>query len=102
MLSTQTRLKVEFLCQRIESGQPVTLADMTWLTKWAKSNRSVHEMVQKARRRAVNGLPEAESLDGFLDDLNLGDPDPSNHLDASSSIDDLANFFKSPDWMRRD
>jgi hypothetical protein len=102
MLSTQTRLKVEFLCQRIEAGQPVTLADMTWLTKWAKSNRSVHEMVQKARRRAVNGLPEAESLDGLLDSLNIGDPDPSNHLDASSSIDDLANFFKSPDWMRRD
>jgi hypothetical protein len=102
MLSTQTRLKVESLCKRIENGEPVELRDMTWLTKWAKSNRSVHDMVNRARRRAVTGLPEAGSLDELLDCLNIGDPDPANHLDSSSSIDDLASFFKSPDWMRRD
>lgn len=102
MLSTQTRLKVEFLCKRIERGEPVELTDITWLQKWAASNRSVHEMVSRARRRAATGeLPEG-SLDELLDGLNLGDPDPSNHLTADSSIDDLADFFKAPDWMRRD
>ena len=102
MLSTQIRLRVEALCQRIEAGESITLADMTWLTKWAKSHRSVHEMLNRARRRAVNGLPEAGSLDDLLDGLNLGNPDPGSHLNGSSTVDDIANFFKSPDWMRRD
>lgn len=102
MLSTETRLKVEFLCARIERGEPVSLADMTWLQKWAKSNRSVYEMLNKARRRAVTGLPEPGSLDELLDGLNLGEPDSRSHLTSESSIDDIADFFKSPDWMRRD
>ena len=102
MLSTQTRLKVEFLCGRIEHGEPIGLTDMTWLTKWAKSNRSVHEMLTRARRRAINGLPAPGSLDELLDGLNLGDPDPENHLTGESSIDDLANFFRADEWLRRD
>ena len=102
MLSTETRLKVEFLCSRIEKGEPVSLADMTWLQKWSQSNRSVCDMVNRARRRAVTGLPEPGSLDELLDGLNLGEPDPQNHITADSSIDDIAEFFKSPNWMQRD
>ena len=102
MLSTKNRLRAEALCQRIEAGESITLSDMTWLTKWSKSHRSVYEMLNRARRRAVNGLPEAGSLDDLLDGLNLGNPDPESHLTGSSTVDDIANFFKSPDWMRRD
>lgn len=102
MLSTQTRLKVEHLCSLIEAGETVPLGDMIWLNKWSNSHRSVAEMVNRARRRAINGLPEPGSMDELLDGLNLGDPDPSKHLTAESSIDDIADFFKAPDWMRRD
>lgn len=102
MLSTETRLKVEFLCARIESGQPIPLVDMAWLQKWADRHRSVYEMVNKARRRAVSGQAPEGSMDAFLDDLNIGDPDPSNHLTGDSGIDDFVSFFKSPNWMRRD
>lgn len=102
MLSTTTRLKVEFLCSRIERGEPVSLTEMTWLQKWAKSHRSVYEMLTKARRRAATGPVDPESMDGFLDALNIGDPDPSTHITGASSIDELADFFKAPDWTQRD
>lgn len=102
MLSTKIRLKVEFLCSRIEKGAPVGLEDMVWLNKWATSNRSVHNMVSRARRRAVNGLPEEGSLDELLDGLNLGEPDPAAHITGESSVDQIADFFHAPDWMRRD
>lgn len=102
MLSTQVRLRVQFLCARIERGEPVAFQDMAWLEKWSTSNRSVYDMVSRARRRAVTGPLEPGSMDEFLDGLNLGDPDPSNHLTGDSSIDDLAAFFKAPDWTRRD
>ena len=104
MLSTQTRLRVEFLCKRIERGEPIELGDMTWLQKHANANRTVHDMVQRARRRAARGdvpLPEG-SMDQFLDDLNIGNPDPSSHLTGESSVEDIANFFKADDWLRRD
>lgn len=103
MLSNQTRQKIQFLCARIERGEPIDLAEMTWLQKHANTNRSAYDMVQRARRRATAIGPREEgSLDAFLDDLSLGDPDPSNHLTGESTIDDIAAFFKSPDWMRRD
>lgn len=103
MLSHQTRLKIEFLCAKIERGEPVELAEMTWLQKQANANRSAHDMVQRARRRAVTTEPPQKgSMDEFLSDLNLGDPDPAAHLTGDSTIDDIAAFFKSPDWMRRD
>lgn len=102
MLSTETRLKVEFLCARIERGEPVSFADMSWLQKWAKSNRTVHEMVSRARRRVATGPVDPESMDGLLDGLNLGNPDPSSHITSASSIDDLIDFFRPPDWLQRD
>jgi hypothetical protein len=102
MLSTQTRLRVEFLCARIERGQSVEFSDMVWLDKWSHSNRTVYDMVCKARRRAINGPTPEGSLDRMLDDLNLGSPDPSTHLTGDSNIDDIVDFFKAPGWTQRD
>jgi hypothetical protein len=107
MLSTQTRLQAEAICTKIATGQPVELRDMVWLEKWAKAHRSVRDMLAWSRRRAINGVPEPGTLDDLLDRLNLGEPDPARHLDSSSSVDDLANFFKSDniddqDRLRRD
>ncbi len=99
MLSTDTRLKVEFLCSRIERSEPVSLTDMAWLQKWAKSNRTVHEMVSRARRRAATGPVDPE---WFMDAMNLGNPDPTTHITNASSVDELIDFFKPPDWLQRD
>jgi hypothetical protein len=103
MISTKIRLQLEDICKRIESKSPVTLSEMVLIEKYAKANRSILDMLQRSRRRALNGPFEKGSLDEFLDDMNIGNPDPSTYITGKSSIDDLADFFKSDnDHMRRD
>lgn len=102
MLSTDVRLKVEFLCSRIARGQRVELSEMTWLQKWATSNRSVYSMLRQARRRAINGEPQRGSMDELLDGMDLGEPDPEDHLTNGCDLDTLAGWFSAPPWLRRD
>lgn len=106
MLSTQYRLRLEFICQRITSGQEVQLDDMIWANKLAKANRSASEMLRKARRVAANPDIVKESLDDFMNQMDLGDPDPSNHIvDGFNSVDEIASWFsheKTDDWRQRD
>ncbi len=102
MLSTKIRLQLEEICLKIELHQEVSFNDMVLIEKHAKANRTVHDMLQRARRRAVNGVP-TDGLDHFLDQMNLGNPDPSTHITGESSVDDIANFFRNDnDHMRRD
>jgi hypothetical protein len=75
---------------------------MAWLDKWSHSNRTVHDMLSRARRRAVTGPVAKGSLDEMLDGLNLTSPDPSSHLTGDSNIDDIVDFFKAPGWTQRD
>jgi hypothetical protein len=103
MLSTQTRLRLEQIATRIENGEEVSLEDMIFAEKWSKANRSAAGIIRKARRVAVQGKGEDGSLDEFMQIMDLGNPDPSTHLDSSMSVDDLYNFFKNDDdSMRRD
>lgn len=103
MLSTKTRLLLEQIAKRIQNGEEVSLEDMIFAEKWSKSNRSAAEIIRKARRIAVQGKGKEGSLDEFMQIMDLGNPDPSTHLDSSMSVDDLYNFFKNDDdSMRRD
>ena len=105
MLSTQYRLRLEFICQRIVKGEEVKLDDMIWADKLAKSNRSASEMLRKARRMAINPDIERGSLDDFINRMNLGDPDPSNHITGNNSIEEIVEWFKqdkTDDWRQRD
>lgn len=103
MLSTQIRLKLENIARKIERGEEVSLEDMIFAEKWSKANRSASEIIRKARRIAVQGKGKEGSLDEFMQIMDLGNPDPSTHLDSSMSVDDLYNFFKNDDdSMRRD
>jgi hypothetical protein len=103
MLSTQTRLRLEKIAACIENGKEVSLEDMIFAEKWSKANRSAAGIIRKARRVAVQGKGEDGSLDEFMQIMDLGNPDPSTHLDSSMSVDDLYNFFKNDDdSMRRD
>lgn len=105
MLSTETRLRLEDIAARIAGGLNVTLAEMQWATKWAEHNRSAAGILRKARRRAISGEPEEGSLDELLDGLDLGDPDPSNHLIGPQNPVDLAEWFKQDkenDWRQHD
>lgn len=106
MLSTETRLRLEDIAARIAGGLDVTLAEMQWAQKWSDHNRSAAAILRKARRRALTGEPERGSLDELMEGMDLGDPDPSNHLIGPQNPVDLANWFKrddsESDWRQHD
>lgn len=106
MLSTQYRLRLEFICKCIANNQEVKLDDMIWADKLGKANRSASEMLRKARRKANNPDMQPGSLDDFMNQMDLGDPDPSNHVvDGFNTVEEIAAWFKqdkTDDWRQRD
>ena len=99
MLSTQYRLRLEGICKSIASGTEVSIDDMIWAQKLAKANTSARGMLQQARRMSVN------PNDSFLNNLNIGDPDSSNHIRGFGSPEDVVDWFhqeRSDDWRQRD
>jgi hypothetical protein len=104
MLSTQYRLRLEFICKCIANGEEVKLDDMVWAQKLAKANTTANEMLRKARRQAAQAIEEG-SLDDFMNRMGLGDPDPSNHKTGFSDTDEMVEWFqrdKPDDWRQRD
>ena len=104
MLSTEYRLRLEFICNRIVNGAEVNLEDMIWANKLAKANRSAGEMLRKARRTSLNKTEEG-SLDDFMNRMDLGDPDPSNHRTGFDGPEDIADWFsheRTDDWRQHD
>ena len=105
MLSTNYRLKLEGICNKIVNGESVELSDMIWCEKLAKANRTANTMLRQARRKAANPDMQEDSLDGFLNALDLGDPDPQNHKKGFNTVDEIVDFFKRDDedgWRQRD
>jgi hypothetical protein len=105
MLSTQYRLRLEAICDKIVKGEAVELSDMIWAEKLAKANRSAATLLRQARRRAANPDMQEDSMDGFLNALDLGHPDPTEHRTGFNGADDIIDFFtddKPTDWRTRD
>ena len=78
---------------------------MIWAEKLAKHNRSAATLLRQARRRAANPDMQEGGLDDFMNALDLGDPDPSNHRARFNGPDDIVDWFsqdKSDDWRQRD
>ena len=104
MLSTQYRLRLEFICKCIANNEDVKLDDMVWAQKLAKANTTANEMLKKARRQASQDIQEG-TLDDFMNRMGLGDPDPSNHKTGFQDTDDMVEWFhvdKPDDWRQRD
>lgn len=100
MLSTKTRLRLEDIAARIAGGLDVSFEEMTWAQKWADHHTSAARILNQARRKAIQGEPIPGSLDEFLNDLDLGDPDPQNHLIGPQDPIDLARWFtKTENWL---
>ena len=110
MLSTSYRLKLEGICLRIVNGEAVELSDMIWAEKLAAHNASAAKIMRQARRKASNPDMTEDNLDGFLNALDLGDPDPTRHKTSFNSPDEIVDFLKREDtdeegdknWRRRD
>lgn len=72
MLSTQYRLRLEKICDKIVKQQTVELNEIIWAEKLAKANRSAATILRQARRKAENPEMTEDSLDGFLNTLDIG------------------------------
>tara|TARA_B100000965_G_scaffold349907_1_gene323351 strand:- start:201 stop:500 length:300 start_codon:yes stop_codon:yes gene_type:complete len=99
MLSTEYRLRLEAICKDIASGTEVSLTDMIWANKLAKANTSARGMLNKARRMSTN------PNESFLNSLDIGDPDSSNHRRGFGDPQDVVDWFhqeRSDDWRQRD
>ena len=99
MLSTQYRLRLEAICKDIASKTEVSMSDMIWAQKLAKANTSARGMLNKARKMSSN------PNDSFLNNLNIGDPDSSNHKRGFFKPEDVVDWFhqeRSDDWRQRD
>ena len=102
MLSSSYRIRLTEICDRIANQEEVSLEDIIWAEKLGRANRSAGSILRKARRKAANPEMTEDSLDGFLNALDLGDPDPTNHKTGFNSVEDIADFFRNDDEMRRD
>ena len=99
MLSTQYRLRLEGICKSIAVGTEVSIDDMIWAQKLAKANTSARGMLNTARRMST------DPTDSFLNSLNIGDPDSSNHKRGFQNPEDVVDWFhqeRSDDWRQRD
>jgi hypothetical protein len=106
MLSTQYRLRLEQICAKISQHQEVSLEDMIWAEKLAKSNRSAGTILRNARRKAENPDMQEGDLDDFLNQLDLGGTGhESKGISGFNNVDEIVDWFrqdKPDDWRQRD
>jgi hypothetical protein len=106
MLSHDDRRKFLDIAKRIQNKEEVSLSEMIFAGKMAQKDTRLNDILTQAQRRSFRSSPpEPDSLDEFLDNLNLGKADPEDHLDSQSSVDDFANFFRRDlpeNWRQTD
>ncbi len=104
MLSTQYRLRLEAICEKIVKGETVELNDMIWAEKLAHANRSAATMLRQARRRAEN--PDMNEMDDFLNQMDIGGLGHERFGKRGfDSVDDIVDWWtedKPDDWRQRD
>ena len=69
MLSTQYRLRLEFICKKIANKEDVKLEDMIWAEKLSKVIQ-LPRWLRKARRHAAQDIEEG--MDDFMNKMGLG------------------------------
>ena len=106
MLSTQYRLRLEEICNKIVLHESVSLEDMIWAEKLAKANRSAATILRQARRKAENPDMQEGDLDDFMNQLDLGGLGHERFGKRGfDSIDDMIDWWsddKPDDWRQRD
>ena len=106
MLSTQYRLKLEGICEKIVKGEEVSLEDMIWAEKLSNANRSAATILRQARRKAENPDMQEGDLDDFLNQLDIGGLGNDRYgIRGFNSPDEIVDFFKEDkpeDWRQRD
>jgi hypothetical protein len=106
MLSTQYRLRLQAICDKIVRGETVELSEMIWAEKLAKANRSAATILRQARRTASKPDMQEGDMDDFLNQLDIGGiGHESKGVSGFKDIDELVDWFKQDkpeDWRQRD
>jgi hypothetical protein len=106
MLSTQYRLRLEKICNKIVMKEEVSLEDMIWAEKLAKANRTAGTILRQARRKAENPDMVEGGMDDFLNQLDIGGFGNERFGKRGfDSIDDMVDWWtddKPDDWRQRD
>jgi hypothetical protein len=108
MLSTAYRIRLEEICNRIAKHESVGLEDIMWAQKLSAHNAHAAKILRQARRAASTPTMQEGDMDDFLNQLDLGSPDPTRHKTGFDSVDEIVDFFKrdedenSEDRRRRD
>jgi hypothetical protein len=105
MLSTNYRLRLEFICSRIATRQPVELKDRVWATKLGEKNSTAATMLRQAQRKAQKPDMRPGDTDDFLNQLDLGDADRPHGIRGFNGADEIADFFRrdnDANWRQRD
>lgn len=109
MLSHNYRMRLEAICDKIVKGETVELSDMIWCEKLASHNSSAATILRKARRKAANPDMTEDSLDGFLNALDLGPVDPNDKgIRRFETVDEIVDWFRRDEnedgenWRKRD
>jgi hypothetical protein len=106
MLSTQYRLRLEAICEKIVKGESVELSDMIWAEKLANANRSAATILRQARRKASNPDMQEGDLDDFLNQLDIGGiGHESKGVSGFNTVDEIVDWFKQDkpdDWRQHD
>ncbi len=107
MLSTQYRLRLEGICNKIAKQEEVSLEDMIWAEKLAKANRTAGTMLRQARSTAENPDMQEGDMDDFLNQLDIGGLGHERFgRRGFDNPDELHDWFKrdedETDWRTRD
>lgn len=106
MLSPKVRLRLTEIANRISNKEEVSLEDMVWATKWANRHSHASHLIRNAQRTAFSGDEVEDDFGPLLRGLDLGDPDPKNHLIGPQNPETLGEWFKTNDGendrLRRD
>ena len=106
MLSTQYRLRLEAICEKIVLHEEVSLEDMIWAEKLAKANRSAATILRQARRKAENPDMVEGGMDDFLNQLDIGGLGHERFGKRGfDDVDDMIDWWtedKPDDWRQRD
>lgn len=106
MLSHNYRIKLEEICLRIANSETVELNEIIWCEKLASHNAHAAKILRQARRKAATPTMQEGDMDDFLNQLDLGSSDPTNHKTGFDSVDEIVDWFRrdeeGDEWRRRD
>jgi hypothetical protein len=109
MLSTAYRLRLEKIAEKIAKGEEVPLDEMIWANKLSAHNSHAGKIMRQARRKLENPEMTEDSLDGFLNALDIGGLGNERYgVSGFNSPEEIVDFFKRDEdenpenWRRRD